>query len=74
MMSPLLEKILADVDRLEPSERLEVVARVIARLQQPDRLLPKNKLSRKNLFGCLRGQVTMSEDFNDPLSDFAEYM
>ncbi|WP_310485576.1 DUF2281 domain-containing protein [Chamaesiphon sp. VAR_48_metabat_403] len=73
-MSPLLEKILADVDRLEPSERLEVVARVIARLQQPDRPLPKNKLSRKKLFGCLRGQVTMSEDFNDPLSDFAEYM
>ena len=62
-MSPLLEKILADVDRLEPSERLEV----IARLQQPDRPLPKNKLSRKELFGCLRGQVTISEDFNDPL-------
>jgi hypothetical protein len=73
-MSPLLEKILADVDRLEPSERLEVIARVIARMQQPEHSLPKNKLSRKNLFGCLRGQVTMSADFNDPLSDFAEYM
>ena len=74
-MSPLLvEKILADVDRLNPSERLEVIARVIAGLQRSDSSLPKNKLSRKNLFGCLRGQVTMTEDFNDPLSDFAEYM
>jgi hypothetical protein len=65
-MSLLLEKILADVDRLDPVERLEVFARVIARLQQqqPDPS-PKKKLSRKDLFGCLRGQVTMSEDFND---------
>jgi Protein of unknown function (DUF2281) len=74
-MSLLLEKILADVDRLDPVERLEVVARVIAKLQQQ---VPspssQNKLSRKDLFGCLRGQVTMSEDFNEPLSDFAEYM
>jgi hypothetical protein len=74
-MSLLLEKILADVDRLDPVERLEVVARVIARLQQQaPSPSAQNKLSRKGLFGCLRGQVTMSEDFNDPLSDFAEYM
>jgi hypothetical protein len=73
-MSPLLEKILADVNRLEPSERLEVIARVAAGLQHPEHPLPKNKLSRKNLFGCLRGQVSMTADFNDPLSDFAEYM
>jgi Protein of unknown function (DUF2281) len=74
-MSLLLEKILADVDRLDPVERLEVVARVIARLQQQaPSPSAQNKLSRKDLFGCLRGQVTMSEDFNDPLSDFAEYM
>ncbi len=74
-MSPLLEKILADVDRLDPVERLEVVARVIARLQQRSGSSPKNNtLSRKDLFGCLRGQVTMAEDFNAPLDDFAEYM
>jgi Protein of unknown function (DUF2281) len=74
-MSLLLEKILADVDRLDPVERLEVVARVIARLQQQaPSPSSQNKLSRKDLFGCLRGQVTMSADFNEPLSDFAEYM
>ena len=73
-MSPLLEKILADVTRLDTAEQLEVVASVIARLQQQPNLLPKNKLSRKDLFGCLRGKVRMAADFDEPLSDFAEYM
>lgn len=73
-MSPLQEKILADVEQLDPMERLEVIARIVAGLQQKPELSPKNKLSRKDLFGCLRGQVTMAEDFNAPLSDFAEYM
>ncbi len=72
-MSPLLEKILADVTRLDTAEQLEVVASVIARLQQQPPS-PKNKLSRKDLFGCLRGKVRMTADFDEPLSDFAEYM
>jgi hypothetical protein len=41
-------------------------------LQQPSQSPPTHKLSRKDLFGCLRGQITMAEDFNAPLSDFAE--
>ena len=32
------------------------------------------KLSNKEVFGCMRGQFKMSEDFNDPLEDFKEYM
>ena len=32
------------------------------------------KLSRADVFGCMRGQFKMSEDFNAPLEDFAEYM
>lgn len=72
-MSPLLEKILADINLLDTAEQLEVVASVIARLQQQPPS-PKNKLSRKDLFGCLRGKVRMAADFDDPLSDFAEYM
>jgi len=73
-MSPLLEKILADVTRLDTAEQLEVVASVIARLQQQPAPSPKKKLSRKDLFGCLRGKVRMAADFDDPLSDFAKYM
>ena len=28
----------------------------------------------KPVFGCARGQIEMSEDFDRPLKDFAEYM
>ncbi|WP_373547301.1 DUF2281 domain-containing protein [Chamaesiphon sp.] len=73
-MSTLLEQILADITRLDPAEQLEVVASVIARLQQQPDPSPTNKLSRQDLFGCLRGKVRMAADFDDPLSDFAEYM
>ena len=30
--------------------------------------------SRADMFGCLRGQYKMSDDFDAPLEDFTEYM
>ena len=33
---------------------------------------PKN--SREALFGCMRGQFKMADDFDAPLEDFKEYM
>jgi Protein of unknown function (DUF2281) len=97
-MSPLLERVLADVvgvgkasalaeasllrqtlreqneNRLDAQERLQVIAHVATGLKEQLEPLPKNKLSRKDLFGCLRGQISMTEDFNAPLADFSEYM
>ena len=32
------------------------------------------KMSREDVFGCMRGQFKMSDDFNAPLEDFQEYM
>jgi DNA-damage-inducible protein J len=32
------------------------------------------KMSREEVFGCMRGQFTMSDDFDAPLEDFKEYM
>jgi len=32
------------------------------------------KLSRESVFGCMRGQFRMTEDFSEPLEDFKEYM
>ena len=32
------------------------------------------KMSRAEMFGCMRGEFTMSEDFDAPLDDFKEYM
>jgi Protein of unknown function (DUF2281) len=73
-MSPLLEQVLADIDRLDPQERLEIIAHLVPGWQQQPNLLAKPKISRKYLFGCLRGQIEIADDFNEPLSDFAEYM
>jgi hypothetical protein len=72
-MSPLLKQVLADIERLDPQERIQVMARLVPGWQQPN-LSSKHQISRKDLFGCLRGQVEISDDFNEPLDDFAEYM
>ena len=32
------------------------------------------KMSREAVFGCMRGQFKMADDFNVPLEDFKEYM
>ncbi len=29
---------------------------------------------RKPMFGCAKGQITMSPDFDDPLDDFKDFM
>ena len=73
-MSPLLEKVLAEVDRLDLQEQLTVISHLIGRWQHPTNQLPKTSFSRQDLFGCLRGQIVMTDDFNAPLNDFAEYM
>ena len=33
-----------------------------------------SKLSRESVFGCMRGQFKMADDFDAPLEDFKEYM
>jgi len=33
-----------------------------------------SKISRESVFGCMRGQFKMTDDFDAPLNDFAEYM
>ena len=32
------------------------------------------KMSREEVFGCMRGQFEMADDFDAPLEDFKEYM
>jgi len=34
----------------------------------------QTKMSRAEVFGCMRGQFQMAEDFDAPLADFKEYM
>jgi addiction module RelB/DinJ family antitoxin len=33
-----------------------------------------SKMSRNDMFGCMRGQFKMADDFDAPLDDFKEYM
>ena len=33
-----------------------------------------SKMSREAMFGCMRGQFKMADDFDAPLEDFKEYM
>ena len=33
-----------------------------------------SKMSREAMFGCMRGQFRMADDFDAPLEDFKEYM
>jgi addiction module RelB/DinJ family antitoxin len=33
-----------------------------------------SKMTREEVFGCMRGQFTMSDDFDAPLEDFKDYM
>ena len=73
-MSPLLEKVLAEAAQLNPKEQLQLVSYLVNCWQEPPTLLADTKFSRKSLFGCMRGNVKIAPDFNDPLHDFAEYM
>jgi hypothetical protein len=73
-MSPLLEKVLEEVDLLDVNEQFKLISHLLQSLQQKSNLSPKENFSRKDLFGCMRGQIKISEDFNTPLADFAEYM
>lgn len=73
-MSPLLEKVLAEVTQLDPKEQLQLVSYLVTRWQQQPQLFVEQKISRKNLFGCMGGKIKIAEDFDAPLNDFAEYM
>jgi addiction module RelB/DinJ family antitoxin len=33
-----------------------------------------SKMSREAMFGCMRGQFEIADDFDAPLEDFKEYM
>ena len=85
-MSPLLTKVLAEATQLNPQEQLQLVSHLMNIWQQPphlneisnqistDQTTTRPTLSRKHLFGCMKGKIKMAPDFDAPLADFAEYM
>ena len=85
-MSPLLTKVLADATQLNPQEQLQLVSHLVNIWQQSphlneisnqistDKAAKSITLSRKHLFGCMKGKIKVAPDFDAPLADFAEYM
>lgn len=42
--------------------------------QHPVKLVPVSRAKPRPQFGSAKGLITMSDDFDEPLEDFAEYM
>lgn len=76
-MTPLLQQVLTEIDRLDPSEQLSVMGRLVERLNihvNAATTPAAPRISRHELLGCAKGLISMSEDFDVPLADFQEYM
>jgi len=61
----------ATIDSL-PKHLRQEVANFITSLRK--RHKPEVKKQAQRPFGLLKGKIRMSEDFDDPLEDFREYM
>jgi len=65
---------------LKPYDGLSGVAGSVASENSGNKPSPetneanKAKMSRADMFGCMRGKFKMADDFNEPLEDFEEYM
>jgi Protein of unknown function (DUF2281) len=82
------ESALANLQLLSRAQRQQVFDFVAFLAQQPkitdlvDSASGKNseilnkerQFSRKQIFGCLDGRISISDDFDAPLDDFAEYI
>ncbi|MGL5033293.1 MAG: hypothetical protein ACRC6M_05780 [Microcystaceae cyanobacterium] len=73
-MSLSVNAILKEVEQLAPQEQLQIANHLINKWQKQPVFTAQTKLSRQELFDCLRGQIAIADDFNEPLSDFSEYI
>ncbi len=77
-MSPLLQQVLTEIDRLETSEQISIMSHLIDRFNSDvTQTAPKTdqhpKISRQELLGCASGLISMRADFDEPLADFQDY-
>ena len=64
---PANRRVFIDVPREVPTGRANIVIQFpISQEAAPTKKVPE--------FGCAKGQFRMSEDFNEPLEDFKDYM
>jgi Protein of unknown function (DUF2281) len=72
-LDPKYTEKIASIQRRTQQNLSEIVGRSIDLYYQTLQV-ESRQLSRKQLFGCLQGQVSVSADFDASLDDFAEYM
>lgn len=65
------QQILTDIHSLSPEKQLKVL-QYIRNLKQDEKGSESGKALRP--FGVIPGKSHLSEDFNEPLADFQEYM
>jgi len=62
---PVSHRLTIDVPREVPAGLVDIVF-------SPQAALPSDE--ERSGFGCLKGQIKMSDDFDEPLEDFKDYM
>jgi addiction module RelB/DinJ family antitoxin len=69
---------ICDIIGVSPSNALSMFIKSVINYNGiPFAAAPPEKMPampREAVFGCMRGQFTMADDFNAPLDDFKEYM
>lgn len=66
-------QLLSKINTLPPEKRKEVED-FIDFLNQKLQKETSEKPLKKRQFGCAKGMFTMSDDFDEPLDDFKDYM
>ena len=68
---PANRRIFIDVPHEVPTGRASLIIQYPAPLETQETVSATKK---KPVFGCLKGQIWMSDDFDEPLEDFKDYM
>jgi len=64
--------LVAKIEKLPPEKQVEVEDFV--NFLASKQLGQEAQLLKKRQFGAFKGKITMSDDFDEPLEDFKEYM
>jgi hypothetical protein len=69
------EQLINDIKQL-PEPTLKVISAVVKEFLaiKNNQAEVREKNSRAAMFGCMRGQYKIADDFDAPIEDFKEYM
>jgi hypothetical protein len=66
--------LLHQIEQLPDSLKNEVSDFIDFLLSKNELTPGKSKNGKRNGFGCLKGKISISDDFNAPIDDFKEYI